>query len=159
MKSILALSLLIMGAPVVQADAKADLQKLYTGLAASVKKKDLKTCLSYLAADYTDVDQKGKKQNRKEFEGMVKAQFAAPITVKSFNIKVTKVTPKGADLIAENTATMVLTFQNPQTKKASTIEQTSTSKDTWVKSGAKWLLKSSTTTSQKRKLDGKALPG
>lgn len=159
MKRIALVALIAVGAIAVQADAKSDLQKLYDNLATSVKKKDLKGCLAYLAPDYTDTNETGKKLNRKEFEAMVKQQFAAPITVKTFSIKVTKVTPKGSDLIAENTSKLSLTFANPQTKKNSTMEQTSSSRDTWVKSGGKWLMKSSTTVSTKRFLDGKEIKG
>lgn len=159
MRLVLGLTAALAVAAFVQADTKADLQKRYNELAVAVKKKDVTTCLGMLSADYTDVDPTGKKQTRKEFEKMVREQFKAPITVETFVIKVNKVTPKGSDFIAENSTKMTLTFMNPQTKKKSTVEQSSTAKDVWTKSGSRWLLKQSTTLTQKRTLDGKSIGG
>lgn len=159
MKLALSLALALIAVPAVQADPKSDFQKLYNDLAAAIKKKDLKGSMAFLAPDYVDTDVKGKKMTRKEFEKVVSDQFKAPFKVTTFDIKVTKVTSKGAEFIVENTGKLVLTIPNPQTKKDSKLEQNSTSKDVWVKSGAKWLLKSSVTTSQKRYFDGKEVKG
>lgn len=145
-----------LAAVLVIADAKSDLQKRYDGLVAAVKKKDLKTCMSFVTADYVDVDVKGKKLKRAEFEQQIKAQFAQPVTVEAFTISVDKATAKGADVVAETTSKLTLSFMNPQTNKKSKVEQISTGRDVWTKSGGKWLLKQSTALKEKRTLDGKA---
>lgn len=158
MKSILVASLLLAGAAVVLADQKADLQKQYNGISAAVKKKDLKASMAYLTSDYVDIDIKGKKHSRKEFEALIKQQFQLPLKMSTFDIKVTKVTPKGADLVVENSSKLIFSITDPNTKKTHKLEQNSTSRDVWVKSKEKWLLKSSTTLTQKRTIDGKEIP-
>jgi ketosteroid isomerase-like protein len=158
MKRILVAAILAVGIVAVQADAKEDLQKLYNSLAAAVKKKDAKACLGFLTADYKDIDIKGKAQTRKEFEKTIKDQFAQPVTVSKFEITVTKVMAKGADLEAENTAKMAVSITLSD-KKVHKLEQTSTSRDTWTKVNGKWLLKTSKTLTQKKLLDGKEIKG
>jgi len=147
----------LISSALVLADQKSEIQARYNAMAAAVKKKDFDGSMAFLTKDYVDIDLKGKKHSRKEFEALIKQQFELPLKMTTFDIKVTKATVKGAEVIVDNSSKLVFTITDPKTKKTHKLEQVATARDVWIKPKDAWLLKSSATLTQKRTVDGKEI--
>lgn len=142
------------------ADTKAELDAMYAKFNAAMLKKDLATVMSMCTKDFSWVDSKGKKISRVEMEAQMKLQFQFLKKVTAVTVTIEKVTMNGAEATAHTKGVfagdLVL---DPKTKKVSKLKSVSTTDDTWVKLGGKWMLKRVKALKETTTVDGKPING
>lgn len=138
------------------ADTQSDIKALYANYAKALKSSNFPALEKMLSPKFSVVEG-GKTYNREQALGMMKQNLSV-MKFQSISFKFGAFKAAGANTVVTVSEAMVLKAPNPQTKKESVINVTSTSEDTWTKSGKSWLLLKSATKSQKVTVDGKVVP-
>jgi len=138
-------------------DLKAQVQKAHDTVSKLALKND-SAALSKAMAGFVTKDfvwkEQGQTMNLTQWQGMLQQQMKA---IKITGWKFTSKNLKQAGNSATGTAVldMSATMKNPQTGKTSVLKSLSTAKETYVKVGGAWKLKSLEILSDKSTIDGK----
>ena len=130
--------------------------------ACSVKKdvQGLRALLTGIATkDCAFVDHTGHKQSVDQVLNQMAMQMGAIDKFSKSTSHVDKTVEKGATITAIVSSAYALVTKAGPDVKTHKVEGTSISEDTWVKVGTEFKLKSSKTTKETTKMDGKAFPG
>ena len=152
---------------VVRADdssVKRVIQAKYQSMADSIRHKDAKVMMSCLAPDFTNIDERGGKTTRSQFEKQMTDVISSIKRVDRISFDVEKIAVKGSEAIVDCRSRFLMQIVDNQGMfgpkgRQHQLEVDSLDKETWIKSGSTWLLKSSITgAGGKFLVDGKA-PG
>lgn len=159
----LAAATLLLAAQVVHADATSDARKQIQGqydkMLAALQKKDLDAFGAMCAPNCVFIDKQHPKGIAlKEWKALGKQALGFMKTVKP-TIQIHSFGLMGSSAVVDSTQTVTMTAVSPKDKSTHTFHSDQKVRDTWVKSGSAWLLKSSNTLSEKDTFDGKPAPG
>ena len=141
---------------------KREIQAKYQAMADSIRHKDPSAMMKCLAPDFTNVDEHGNKSGRAQFEKQMAQMMSTIKRVDRISFDVAKLTVKGSEAVADCHSKFLMQTVDTQGTmgpkgRHHQIEADMVDKETWVKSGKTWLLKSSATQAGGKFLvDGKA---
>jgi hypothetical protein len=138
-------------------DARNAVEKAYSQQSAAISKGDIKAYSASHAADFYEIDKKGRKQDLKSIQTAISGVLSFAKSVKR-SMTVQKMTVKGSTATVSATETLDAAIPNPQTGKNSTMHAERTVSDKWAKTNGKWLRKVSKTLTEKQTMDGKEYP-
>lgn len=147
-------------APSVRADATADarraIQAAYDKMDKAVARENLDGIFAFYSPDFQQTSEEGIKTRLPQLKRGFREFFAHNQCV---NIKSTiyKFSLKNTTATVINHARNSWIFTNRRTKQRSNVVHNIVVKETWVKSGQIWLMKSRKSLSHKMTIDGKPI--
>lgn len=133
----------------------AMIQLRYNVMAKAVLDRDIPGLLGCVTADFVNIDPDGNKQNRKQYEAMMREQFSQKVTITSLTFKVLSVVAQSDGYHVKTTGVARAAGTNRQTKKKSVVEIIGNTDDIWIKTKSGWMMKRCKTTKQTMTVDGK----
>lgn len=139
-----------------------EIQKGMNAYCAAVMKKDFaaadKAMKAHFSPKATIKTADGRTRSYKEWTTEMKAQMAMLKSVSKMEMKIKDVKVNGNKATSKETFMMVATIPNmSDPKKTSKLEVSGNSSSTYEKVNGKWLIMSSTDSSQKVLIDGKPM--
>lgn len=129
----------------------------YAAMNRGAKSKDLNMMLKPLAPELMVTLPGGKTVNRAQTVVMLKQELAVVSSVQQSTTRIDKLSVKGNTAVAMVAEQVVGTVATPDGKTHKLNDSTS-SRDTWIRTSSGWLMKSSVTLSEHATLDGKPVP-
>lgn len=137
------------------ASVRKSLTANYLKISEAFRKNDIAAIANLMTPDYVAVQPKGKKLSHDEVLTSLSRQRQVLVNV-DWQRKIGKLTVKGNEAVATIQSRMAGIMADPNGKHHN-ILMMSSSKDTWVKAGAGWKLKSYQFLTGAMALDGKKL--
>lgn len=165
MKTLFSLSLCLGALSSAVADEastlKAHIQSEMNKASQFLLRKDVSGCEKVLRANFDknfyNVDSRGTKVTLDQQISQMKVQVAAIKAVKKVDFKVVSLKVKGNKAESIETMEIVMVFNNPQTKKDTTVRQTSKGISTLAKKNGKWWVMHGKDTESRLFVDGKEI--
>lgn len=156
-RPLMAALILLVAAASHAEDVAATMKAAYAAMDRAAAKKDVPSMMRYFADDFTYKPKNGPAMSRQQAQQQLEGQFKmAKKLVPRSTVQSVKVSGNQAVVSADQVVRIVVA--NPQAKKDVTIDVSSQTRDTWVKSGATWKLKKIETVKETMKIDGKTMP-
>lgn len=106
--------------------------------------------------DFKMISKGGQSMGAEQALAMMENEMKMVSSVRTYDCKITKVVQKGKSAdVWENTHMVMMLKPMGKSKKNSTLDMHSTSKDHWVMVGKEWKMQSMMTLSESAKMDGK----
>src|SRR5688572_21148240 len=133
-----------------ESSARKEIERAYDRMAAGFLKKDPKPLIDVLAPGFTNAEPGGRSQSRKAFIDSMKGYMAMTKSVDRSEITIKKFTVKGEKAVADVRSVMKMTADNSsgtfgKGSKIAVLEMDMVSRETWINSKNRWLLKHSVT--------------
>lgn len=136
------------------AAARKAIEVQYAKMASAMKHKDMAMLKSTATADFTMKMPGQPTVNMQQAEAMMKQQFAMMPSIEEVSVHIDKLTVKGSTAIALASEKMRATTKGPD-GKTHQFADSSTARDTWVKTPRGWRCKFDDNLTEHSTLDGK----